>query len=130
MASRQQPVDRARVERQLVGIAFTRAAIGRNLYPHNVARGRKRHADPGAGSPTMAGSYAARRRQSDAHCVLQRRRLGAYRLDIIGHDHRAANVPILGVMVEQCQRRTYTVPRYQGFEFGLAASWQLSHLLE
>ncbi len=130
VASRQQPVDRARVERQFIGLALTGASIGRHLDPHHVAFGGERHADPRANSAAATNSNPARRRQGHAQRVLQRGWLGSYRLDIVGGDHGAAHVPVFGMMLEQRQRRADAVARHQRFDVSIAASRQLPHLLQ
>ena len=125
VASRQKPVDRARVERQFIGLALTGAAIGGHLDPHHLALGGQRHAYAGA-----ARSHSAGRRQRHAQRVLQRRRLGSDWLDIVGGDHGAGHVPVVGMMLEQRQGSAHTVAGQQRFEIGVAASRQLPQLLQ
>ena len=130
LASRQQPVDSAGVDRQFTGIPRSGAAIGRQLDAHHVALGRQRDANRCARRSSTAGANPARRHQRHAQRVLQRGGIGSYRLDIVGHDQGATHVPILGMMLEQRQCRTHAVDGHQGFEIGFGPSRQLPQLLQ
>ena len=130
LASRQQPIDSAGVERQFTGIARARAAIGRQLDAHHVALGTQCEANRRARRSRTAGAYPARRHQRHAQCVLQRGGIGSHRLDIVGYDQGTAHVPVFGMMFEQRERRPHAIAGHQGFEIGFGPSRQLSQLLQ
>lgn len=128
VASCQQPVNRADVQRQFVGLALTGTAVGRQVDLHHVAFSGESHPDRRRGSTTSTNSHPTRRRQRHAQRVQQRGRLDPYGLNGIGDDDGEKHVPILRMMLEQRQRLAYTVARQQGFEIGVAASRQLPQL--
>ena len=129
-ASRQQPIDSAGVERQFGSVALTGAAISRQLDSHDVAFGGQCHANRGAGRSASTTAHATRRHQRHTKCVLQRARIGSHRLDIIGYDHGATQIPVVGMVFEQRQRRTHTIAGHQGFQISIGASRQLPQLLQ
>ncbi len=133
VAARQQPVERAHVEHQYVGIsvgisvgdALAGAAIAGDLDPHHVPVGIQGHANGSA-----AGTHTARRRQRHAQRMYQRAGISANRLHVVTGHHGARHIPVLGMMLEQCQRGTHTVAGHHGFGSGITTPRQLSQLLQ
>ncbi len=130
VAPRQQPADRARVERQRIGVALTSAAVGGHLDAHDIAFGGERHADTRPRGAVAARCHATGCRHGHTQRVLQRQWIGSHRLHVVGDHHGTAHVPVFGMVLEQRQGSAHTVAGHQGLEIGVVTSRQLSQLLQ